>query len=275
LNGKIIRSSAAAALCVALLPVPAFPSLGSVISSFWVADNYHSYAHGVARDGTYVYYVTVEMSPAYRLYYRYPGGGGGGMTFIGKFPAGHGDADVSVLGPGYFADIYREGSSGPYAITDFDVATGSAVASWAPFEDNMRGYAYSPALGRKYVGRDYRIYRYDTSGKLLSSFGFGMNINGLAVTEEFCGYNGEYIIASYGRDSYVLNAQGVQIGSFSYARGVITACACGPGYPSEYGTTFWCIVDTYMQAVYVVQISLHNATAVAPASVGKIKALYR
>lgn len=272
MNGKIVRSFAAAALCTAALPVPAFPSLGSVISSFWIADNYHSYAHGVARDGTYVYYVTVEMSPAFRLYYRYPGGGGG-MVFIGKFPAGHGDADRSVLGPGYFADIYRVGEV--QTITDFDVATGSAVASWAPFEDNMRGYAYSPALGRKYVGHDSRVYRYDTGGNLLSSFVIGMNMNGLAVTEEFSGYNGEYIIVAAGIDSYVLNAQGAIVGSFSYPRGVITACACGPGYPSEYGTTLWCVVDTYMQAVYLSQVSLHNATAIAPASVGKIKALYR
>ncbi|MEE9457534.1 MAG: hypothetical protein V3W11_10340 [bacterium] len=268
-----VRSFFYGAALILVGAVPVFCSLGSVISSFRIADNYHTYAYGVARDGTYVYYVTVEMSPAYRLYYRYPGGGGGGMIFIGKFPAGHGDADTSVLGTGYFADIYEVGSV--QTITDFDIRTGSAVASWAPFEGNMRGYAYSPALRRKYVARDYRIYRYDTSGNLLSSFGFGRNINGLAVTEEFCGYNGEYIIASYGTDSYVLNAQGVQIGSFSYPRGVITACACGPGYPSEYGTTFWCIVDTYMQAVYLSQVSLHNATAVTPASVGRIKALFR
>ena len=256
--------------------VPAFCSLGSVISSFRVADNIHSQAFGVARDDTYVYYVTVEMSPGYRLYYRYPGGGGGGRVLLSAFPAAHGDADKSVLGTGYFADVYRAGNDGPMAITDFDLATGLPAASWVPFEGDIRGYAYSPGLGRKYVSHGNYVYRYDTVGNLLGSFVISMNVNGLAVTEEFLGNTGEYIIVAAGMNSCVFNAQGGMIGSFLCSPGVVTTSACGPGYPSEYGTTYWCMVDTtYWKDSYVMQFSLHNAPAVAPASVGRIKALFR
>jgi hypothetical protein len=262
------------AAALALAPGLAFGSLGSIISSFWVADNWWSYAFGVARDATYICWVTTERAP-YCLYYRNPAGGGG-MTFIGKFPAGHGDADVSVLGPGYFADIYREGTSGPYSITDFDVHTGSAVASWTPL-GSMQGYAYNPALGIRYVGGEYGyVHRYNAAGSLLSSFPTAGPV-GLAATNEFAGSRGEYIIVTKAHYWYVFTAQGVEIARvrFPWEFGGIGESACGPGYPSEYGTTLWCIALDKDFDSYVCQISLHNATAVAPASVGKIKALNR
>jgi hypothetical protein len=53
--------------------------------------------------------------------------------------------------------------------------------------------------------------------------------------------------------------------------------SCGPGYPSSYGTVFW---GTFTPPgarsnVWVYQIDLGNAVAVAPSSLGKVKAIYR
>jgi hypothetical protein len=273
---KTLRVITAAALFAAALPASAFGSLGSIISSFWVADNWWSYAFGVARDATYIYWVTTERAP-YHLYYRNPGGGGGGSVFIGTFPAGHADADASVLGPGYFADIYREGTSGPFSITDFDIHTGSAVASWARFND-IQGYAYNPARRIRYVGnKNGYVYRYNAAGSLLGSFPAPEGISGLAATNEFAGSRGEYIIVTKAHYWYVFTAQGVEIARvrFPWEFGSIGESACGPGYPSEYGTTLWCIALDKDYDSYVCQISLHNATALTPASVGKIKALFR
>jgi hypothetical protein len=273
-----VRSLFYGAALILVAAVPAFGSLGSVISSFWVADNWYSYAYGVARDDTYVYWVTSERSPAYRLNYRYPGGGGGRMVFIGAFPAGHGDADKSVLGSGYFADIYSVGAV--QTITDFDITTGSAVGSWAPLS-SMEGYAYNPARRIRYVGSNGYVHRYDTRGSLLSSFPTPAGILGLGATEEFAGARGEYIIVTKSHYWYAFTGQGVEVARvrFPWENGGIGESACGPGYPSEYGTTLWCIFSTLSTPpfwkVYVCQVSLHNATAVVPASVGKVRALFR
>jgi hypothetical protein len=253
----------------------AFGSLGSVISSFWVADNYHYFAYGVARDDTYVYWVSTELYPGYFLYYGNPNGGPGGSVRIGAFAAAHDDADVSLLGSGYFADIYTVG--GVRSITDFDVSTGSAVASWAPFSD-IQSYAYSPVRRIRYVGNSSGyVHRYNTAGSLINSFPTPERIRGLAASEEFAGARGEYIIVTQSDYWYVCTSQGGQVARvpFPSETGMLGEIACGRGYPSEYGTTLWCVGLNRLYHIYVYQISLHNATAVTPASVGKIKALFR
>ncbi|MEE9457533.1 MAG: hypothetical protein V3W11_10335 [bacterium] len=247
-----------------------------MISSFKVADNWFSYADAVSRDGTYVYYITHDRAtPVFYLDYRYPGGGGGGAVFIGGFPADHGDADRSVLGFGYIADVYRRGS-GPQTITDFDIRTGSAVASWAPLS-SMQGYAYNPARRIRYVGSNNYVYRYNMRGSLLSSFGAPIGISGLAAPLEFAGKPGEYIIVTRGTYWYAFTGQGVEVARvlFPWAASRISNSACGPGYPPAYGNTLWCLANVEMKYDYVCQIYLGNATAVAPASVGRIKALFR
>jgi len=256
--------------------VPAFCSLGSVISSFKVADNRFVDAYSVGRDATYVYYITKDRpTPGYRLTYRYPGGGGGRSLWIYGFPASHGDADRSVLGFGYIADIYQEGS-GPQTVTDFDIRTGSAVASWAPLS-SMQGYAYNPARRIRYVGISNYVYRYNMRGSLLSSFGAPIGISGLAAPQEFAGKPGEYIIVTRGNYWYAFTGQGVEVARvlFPWEFSGISTSACGPGYPPAYGNTLWCLATVKLADVYVCQLYLGNATAVAPASVGRIKALYR
>ena len=263
------------AAALALAPGLAFASLGSIISSFWVADNYHYFAYGVARDDTYVYWITNELYPGYYLHYGNPNGGPGGTVRIGALAAEHGDADMSSLGPGYFADIYTVG--GVQSITDFDVGTGSAVASWAPFS-NMQGYAYNPARRVRYVGNENGyVLRYNAAGSLLNSFPTPERIRGLAASEEFAGSRGEYIIVTKAHYWYVFTAQGIQVARvpFPSETGMLGDSACGRGYPSEYGTTLWCLGVNRLYHIYVYQISLHNATAINPASVGKIKALFQ
>lgn len=280
MNGKTVRSVAvaatfAAALLSAIISAPpAFGGLGSVISSFYIADNYHYWAFGVARDSSYVYYVIQGITPAFELHYRHPSGTPRGMIYFGAWPAGHADADASILGPGYFADIYTVNSV--RAVTDFDLATGSAVASWAPFS-NMIGYACNAELGIRYVGDgNGYVNRYNSAGSLLSSFPTSAGIYGLAASEEFGGNHGEYVIVTKSGNLYVYSAQGVELASVKMPLpGSVSECACGPGYPSEYGTTLWGVGLAGNYDSYVFQLSLHNATVVEPASVGRIKALFR
>ncbi len=274
MTGKIIRKVVAAAVCAPALPALAFASLGSVISSFYIADNYHYWSFGVTRDRTYVYYVIQGIHPAFELHYCHPTGMPSGMIYFGAFPAGHGDADASVLGSGYFTDIYTVG--GVQAITDFNLATGSAVASWAPF-GNMQGYAYNTTRHIRYVGNTAGyVHRYNAVGSLLNSYPTADGILGLAATEEFAGNQGEYLIVTKVHYWYVYNAQGVEVARVEFPIvGGIGKSACGPGYPAEYGTTLWCIGLAGNYDDYVFQISLHNATGVEPASVGRIKALFR
>jgi hypothetical protein len=140
----------------------------------------------------------------------------------------------------------------------------------------MTGYAYNPELGIRYVGDEYgRVHRYDSNGSFLGSFLTAGPI-GLAAASDFAGYHGEYIIVTKSHYWYVYNAMGVEVDRVEFPiAGGLGESACGPGNPAEYGTTLWCMGIAGDLNDYVFQISMHNATAVTPASVGRIKALYR
>jgi len=70
----------------------------------------------------------------------------------------------------------------------------------------------------------------------------------------------------------VYTAAGSAVTTFSIP-GTTYGCVCGPGYPASFGTTFWCNSDFGGRRAY--QLDLGNGTAVAPVSLGRIRALFR
>ncbi len=262
------------ALTVAAVAVPG--RLGSIISSFYMGDLWRM-DYCISRDSSYVYVIAGFES-------------GGGSTLFAFMPSGkfafssgvgplHSEADHSVLGSGYIAAINWYGVARVY---DYAVYTGSVVGSWAPFE-RMSAYAYIPGGRHKYViTGDYTsngyLYRFTTEGSLVSSFSVGPRTAGLAATDTFAGRDGEYLIVTKNWRRYVYSASGSLITSFEhyqYNTGNY-GCVCGPGYPADYGTTLWYIQSVwYEHNAYVFQAYLGNGVAVAPASVGKVKALFR
>lgn len=258
-------------IMIVVFAVAAHAGVGSVISSFYLGYDLHS---GIYRDRNYVYNVLYRIDASVIVITKRMASGSNVGIVCSLSRGSYADADHSPLGEGYFS---LTASGTPDVIHDRDSATGSIVASWSP-RDDISAYAYVPGGHYKYVGDGERVFRYTTAGTFVSSFRAGHYT--LAATDCFCGASGEYVVAA-GHDLItVYRDGGAFVCSFTAPPGMENygAC-CGPGYPDECGTTLWCIYFRdfwpYYYDPYAYQISLGNGVAVAPTSVGKIKALFR
>lgn len=258
---------------------PTYARPGSVISSFEARPGYRLYVQGIYRDAGYVYAVVGDYTVNFNRFYRYTPLGslaGSGGVVAGPY-CSYGDADHSTLGAGYFAAIYAENS-----VRDINLATGSVVSSWSPLAD-MYGYAYIPGGAYKYVlVKGGTVYRFKVAGSLVSSFTVGWG-KSLAASDRFAGRSGEFVVVAADRAANVYSGDGSLIRTFvvpevPYLCLKYDTAVCGVGYPAECNTTLWAHLTDRMppwDRDFVYQISLGNGVAVAPASVGKIKALFR
>ncbi len=257
----------AAVTVLIFVAAAAYAAVGDVLSSF----AWSSYMQGIYRDGTYVYGVLqYTYEPAELITYTPSGSMLPSWVRLPGLNAA-GDADYSSLGANYLAVL-----DGTTLLREYVISTGSFVRSTAA--SAKTGYAYIPGSGYMYFANGTRVYRYTTAGSLVNSFPIpGPYIGGIAATTKYKGSSGEYIIAAvwaYDTDAVlVYNANGSVVGTFSVP-GTTYGCVCGPGYPSSANATFWCNLHTGVTR-WAYQISLGNDIAVAPTSLGKVKALFR
>ncbi|MEE9457532.1 MAG: hypothetical protein V3W11_10330 [bacterium] len=234
------------------------------------------FVQGIYRDSSYVYAVVGDYTKNHNMLNKYTVSGSlvGGTGLAGPY-CSYGDADHSTLGSGYFAAIYGKSS-----VRDINLATGSLVSSWSPLAD-MYGYAYIPGGAYKYVLAEGRtVYRFTVTGSLVSSFAVGWG-KSLAASDRFAGRSGEFVIVAADGAVKVYSGGGSLVRTFAVSRPPYfrhDTAVCGPGYPAECNTTLWAHLTDRMppwdrDCVY--QVSLGNGVAVAPASVGRIKALFR
>jgi hypothetical protein len=265
-----MKPRAVSAITALALAAAAHAGVGSVLSSFSLLNEFHS---GIYRDRDYVYavYYRYNAPVIFLLKYTPAGSYVGTLCYLNR--GGYPDADHSALGDGYFSLI---ASGTTDFVHDRETGGGSIVGSWCPGAD-IKGFAYIPGSGYKYVTDGWCVWRYTVSGSLISSF--YTNCVSLAATDLFRGKSGEWVIAAGHEVITIYNSAGSLKRTFSPPRDMTNSgAACGPGYPDDCGTTLWCIYDRYPQPYnepYVYQISLGNGVAVTPASVGKVKALFR
>jgi hypothetical protein len=258
---KIAILAAAAALA-ALGPVSTWGAVGSVISSFeWPG------ARNVYRDSDYAY--SVASLNTLRAYTA-NGSLVNSVNLAGLTDAG--DADHSVLGGAYLAVL-----DSTNLLRDYVISTGSLARSVAV--SNCVGYGYIPGGAYMYVAAGTYVYRYNTAGSLVSSFRImGPYIGGIAATRTFKGQSGEYVVvAVWAYDSdvgMVYTGAGSAVATFTIP-GTTHGCVCGHGYPASCGTTFWCNSEVGAGRRWAYQLDLGNGTAVAPTSLGRVKALFR
>jgi hypothetical protein len=257
-----------ASLFVTVVASPAFGAPGDIISSFTVQTPALRTA-GVYRDGAYVYFV-VSWTPApIASAYKYTPDG----TFIGNvdfnrpnsYPLN--DPDHSRRGDGYMT----AGTEGDFLIT-YNMSTGAWVENThLPIQD-IQGYAYrGDGATFAFVTDDSWItYKFNPAWNVVASFSWG---GGLAATRRYEGRAGNYVILN-GNPADVYTGAGSLVGTFPCPANA--GCVCGPGYPASWGTTFWTYRRVAGNNYMVYQIDLGNGlTAVEPASLGKVKALYR
>ncbi|NIT36332.1 MAG: hypothetical protein GTN49_07505 [candidate division Zixibacteria bacterium] len=239
---------------------PTVAGVGDVISSFKMDG-----ARNIYRDANYVYCVVGANTLR-----RYTVGGSlvGTVALAGLTRPG--DADHSPLGPGYLAVI--EGSNW---IFEYRIANGSLVRSTSAGPSTL-GYAYFPGGAYFYTHTGASVYRYTTSGSLVNKFDVPYSATEIAATNRFNDKAGEYVIVatrSMGR-TYVYTGAGGIVTTFTIVAAP-SGCVCGPGTPYTPKTTYWCNVPMGASR-FAYQFDLANKNvAVAPASLGKIRALYR
>jgi hypothetical protein len=251
--------------------VKAAPARGivSVISSFKVSGSAGPYALGVYRSNKYVYEI-MYASPAPALR-RYTVAGSllsvkalNGATVLR-------DAGPSDLGAGYFSAL--EADSG--RLITFTTAGSFVSAREVPRD--ARGFTRERGDRGFCLGRGRYVYFYASSGKVAGSFYAAWDVGDLAAINCFAGEPGDYILVGYvgaNQPVRVYTRNGSLVMYFSLSGVYNRGGDCGRAAPLRYGKSYWCN-RRCADGTYAFQVEVGYADAVAPASVGKVKALFR
>jgi hypothetical protein len=249
---------------------------GSLISSFKTIETGDP-PLGAYRDAFHVY--VIHMTPLFQYAMKCTPTG----SFIGLcsyFPGYRyvpEDPDHSFLGSSYITLAVKTG------VVTYRKAGGSPVR-WDHVElTETLGYAHRPGSPYYFVGvasgshdLDCVVYRFNTGGSLVSSFVSNYGLR-LAATDRFAGVAGEYLITYGGSTCGVYEPAGSLVATFNSEAGSLYGGAAGPGYPASYGTTLWALWMRPPRDFVVYQIDLGNGSppAITPASLGKVKTLFR
>ena len=243
--------------------------VGSIISSFRMTRAGATSANGIYRDDTFVYAVVDTAGDNYLRKYTPAGSLVSSVVLAGSdVPR---DADHSLLGSGY-VDVFDYGKK---MLLTYNF-NGSLVNSKAVPSDTT-AFAYIPGTQRYFLARDQMIFRYTLNDVLLNKFYVGGDLRGLAASSRYDGKAGQYLVAGRagtGGYSYVYSGAGSLIDSFVVpGTGTYGSVAALGAFDST--NTYWCVqtVGVYRWA-YQVDIGAASP-AVVPASVGKLRALYR
>jgi hypothetical protein len=276
------------ALLLAALAGQASATLGSIISSFYIGksnpESIPSYYTCIYRDPTYVYgffiyggqiVITVRTPtgsrvsahPFYYEPYPYPGSMTG--SHLGESYFAFSDYECERI---YTTDKYGEiaGSfpaEGPGGRDPFDIM-------W-----DGRYYHVHNAEGK------YNLYT--TAGALagqwtVAGWPAGMRGGGSTFSKSFNNAGGRYLfVVGPGRSDYAFNMNdGSLLASWSLPPYPYTCYGqnFGDAYPASYGGALWYHAfsnPTDEHWAYQIDVDARNATNVVPASIGKIKAIYR
>ena len=256
-KGFVLVATGAVMLAAA---APASGGVGDVIGSFRMDG-----ALNIYRDDNYVYCVAGTNTLR-----RYTVNGSlvGTVALPGLTNAG--DADHSPLGTAYFGVLERSNR-----IFEYRTATGSFVRS-RPVGASTVGYAHFPGSPYYYTHTGARIIRYTLAGSVVNSFDVSYSATAIAATRRFDDVGGELVLVanrSTGR-TMVYTGGGSVVRSFD-APGPAVGCVCGPGTPYTPKTTYWCSVASgASRTAYEIDLGNKNV-AVVPASLGRVKALFR
>jgi hypothetical protein len=256
---------------------PAAAGVGSVISTFRLSPYTAPYANGINRDASYVYGV-MHSHPGMDYLYRFTAAG----SFVSSVEMPntvrpHG-ADHCHLGAGYLCIIDPGAGSGYYSELYFVLkTTGSAVTSFAVFSGWFPrtvmwdgGYYYVAGVDNAGVFTMYTAAGSNAGSWKPSGWPSAMtSTGGLAYAAAANGLPGTYLVAS---------ANGSLVATF---REPFVACygavVGDSSRPATYGAAYWICESVSGGELYAVEIDIRgrNETSVLPASLGKVKAIYR
>jgi hypothetical protein len=262
---------------------PAADGIGAVISSFRMTGTAKPYALGVYRDSSYVYGLVHGSSQNYL--YRFTAGGTRVSSYVLSGTSTPRDACPAHVGSGYLAFV----DATKRHLYTFPVTGGSAVASFpvagAPFPLNcFWDGSYYYVNGASDLGVFNKYTETGTPDGAWSCTGWpdGMTYcGGAAYAEKGNNGSGPYFVAC----SW-LGGEPMCMTTFSGGSLVRTwtpppengnGLAYGKSsLPGTYGDAVWAAWFTgSAQYAYEFDIAARSKPAVEPASIGKIKSLYR
>jgi hypothetical protein len=255
------------------------PGLGSVISSFQFSGLTAPYALGICVDDNYVYGV-MYGSPCFLRTYTKTGSIVGSVTLTG-FTTSRGGSNCH-LGTGYFTIAENSG----YILRHVNKTTGATAGSFgvsgfgSQLIDNAFDGTYYYVAGGTANGS---FQRYTTAGSSAGTWtfsGFPANVGGDGYATKALNVAGSYMVvgswAASSTCSVVNIATGAVVGSFVPSGANFNGLEVGASStPATVGDTIW--GNEYISAqLWCYQRQLDNLPgAVAPASIGHVKALYR
>lgn len=272
---------------IVTLAAGAFGEIGSVISSYWLGFGKPGLCLGVYRDASYVYGVVYNPNVLRRFT---PSG-----SFIDSVPLARiiypRGADHCHLGGGYLCicDEYRH-------LHFVNKSTGSTVSSFTAAgagSGEMANVFWDGVY--YYVAGEYskgRFNRYTASGAyaglwVATGWPSSMAGTGGAAYSNIANYAaGDYLVAStyywtpYCPSCIIDIDTGSLVATWDlpplYPISIrASGAVCGPAYPPKYGAAYWVGCFT-MDGTKMFQVDIGGrSSAVTPASVGKVKAIYR
>ena len=264
-------------------------TVGSIISSVNLGYQRPFNPHCIYRDANYIYTMGAVESAMCILQYSTAGSLVKSIWLVDRYFMR--DLDGCHLGSQYFCGT--SWGFPPYWLYFFRTADGSVVGS---FTVSPPGSGYSTSVAwdgeHYYVGmeRNYGEFaRYTATGASAGTWtpaGWPSTtyyLAGIAFSRYACNTEGRYLaagLAYMGTDNrhYLINMDtGSLITSWSLPLSVGAGVVCGHStQPSVYGLAYWVQLEDYLYDwAYEVDIDARGATNVLPASVGKIKAIYR
>jgi hypothetical protein len=264
--------------------------IGSVISTFRMSGYTEPRGNGIYRDGSYVYGV-MHTHPGIDYLYRFTVGGSLlGSVSMTRTIRPHG-ADRCHLGAAYLC-IIDPGAASGYASDLFFVnkTTGSVVMSfavfsgWFPRSVTWDGtYYYAAGVDNEGVFTKYTPAGSNVGSWKPSGWPSAMTSTGALGYAAFAnGLPGSYLVASAryaNQPSCIIDmADGSLVATFTEpfiarAGGVVGDSS----RPGTYGAAYWICKNATGGDMYAVEIDIdgRNETSILPASLGKVKAIYR
>ena len=282
------------ALILAALAGQASATIGSVISSFYIGitiiEPIGSYYRGIYRDSSYVYSLRHIPTMGYLITFTPSGSVVKTEELIFLAPYDYlGDATGCHLGTSYLAFSVTGGDELIYIATTNNASILQSFGAEGPGGEDPYDIMWD--------GRYYHVHnnegRYNLYTPAGSSAGqwtvagwpAGMWATGSTFSKSFNNASGRYLLVAGGlggRDLYCgFNMDdGSLVASFSRPPSHLPCYGqhYGDAYPARFGGAIWHHAFSYVTNehwAYQVDIDARGATNVLPASIGKIKAIYR
>jgi hypothetical protein len=262
---------AAAAAVIVAAAAYAYPI--HVISSFRVSGTSPPYARGlmgISHGGDW--YCIKYVADGYNYLYKYDTNGS--LLSTVHLPGAVKLGDAEIAPPGFSPyNYFGVLDNGAHDVKVYDYA-GSFVGTWRAVSTDTVGYGrlgYSQYY--TYLGtRDGRITVYSGAGSFINSYATGIELADLAAEDSYAGMPGDFLVlgpARVGDPNRVYRGPtGSLQGTFSLP-GTINLGASS--HPRAY---YYCL-RLIGSDIWAYQTNIGGYMAVEPASLGKVKALFR